>query len=112
MLDVGGLVHSIHVMREISNLFGFRATQMTALWYRTPGPEAAVATMLSCHNGKLTRGKQLVVTRLQHQNWFFRTHFQEATNVACGSVCWLALTVCGALFLRRVAEQKRSGKRW
>jgi len=46
------------------------------------------------------------------QDWFFRTRFQEISNVVIGVPCWLGLTVGAVLYIRRLVQAKQTGKRW
>jgi hypothetical protein len=49
---------------------------------------------------------------MQTQEWFFRNHVQEITNVTIGSFLWAGLVVGEILYVRRIVVATKSGKRW
>lgn len=49
---------------------------------------------------------------MQTQEWFFRNHVQEITNVTVGSFLWAGLVVGEVLYVRRIMAATKSGKRW
>jgi hypothetical protein len=52
------------------------------------------------------------VPPVQSQQWFFRQHVQEISNVTIGAVLWLVLAAGQLLFVHRLLAATRSGKRW
>jgi hypothetical protein len=52
------------------------------------------------------------VPPVQSQQWFFRQHVQEISNVTIGAILWLVLAAGQLLFVHRLLAATRSGKRW
>ena len=52
------------------------------------------------------------VPPVQSQQWFFRQHVQEISNVTIGAILWLVLAVGQLSFVHRLLAATRSGKRW
>jgi hypothetical protein len=46
------------------------------------------------------------------QEWFFRNHVQEITNITIGSFLWAGLVVGEIIYIRRIIMATKSGKRW
>ena len=49
---------------------------------------------------------------MQTQEWFFRNHVQEITNITIGSFLWAGLVVGEILYIHRIVMATKSGKRW
>ena len=49
---------------------------------------------------------------MQTQEWFFRNHVQEITNITIGSFLWAGLVVGEIIYIRRIIMATKSGKRW
>ena len=64
------------------------------------------------HSQQYPRPSDRYVPLVQSQQWFFRQHVQEISNVTIGAILWLVLAAGQLLFVHRLLAATRSGKRW